>query len=197
MHFTRLPIILVWPYALAFWLAVVWAMYPEVLLARRSRNLAGPQDAGSMKFLMAVQRVAMAATFGLSFQNIAGALPRPRLCLIIGIAMILAGGLLRRHCFRMLGPSFTAAVVVAPGQTIVDRGAYRWVRHPSYTAGALLLFGMAVALGNWISIAIVAAAIILTYTYRVRVEESALLTTLGQPYRDYMQRTRRFVPGVI
>ena len=30
--------------------------------------------------------------------------------------------------------------------------------------------------------------------YRIRVEERALVETLGQSYRDYMTRTKRLVP---
>jgi protein-S-isoprenylcysteine O-methyltransferase Ste14 len=110
---------------------------------------------------------------------------------------MVAGSLLRRHCFRMLGSSFTAVVVVAPGQQMVERGAYRWVRHPSYSAAALVYAGMALALGNWVSVAIVLTAAVLTYGYRVRVEERALVQTLGEPYRAYMQRTKRFIPLII
>jgi protein-S-isoprenylcysteine O-methyltransferase Ste14 len=35
------------------------------------------------------------------------------------------------------------------------------------------------------------------YMYRIRVEESALVAALGEPYRSYMARTWRFVPYVI
>jgi protein-S-isoprenylcysteine O-methyltransferase Ste14 len=30
--------------------------------------------------------------------------------------------------------------------------------------------------------------------YRVKIEEKALIRTIGQPYIDYMRRTRRFIP---
>lgn len=92
---------------------------------------------------------------------------------------------------------FTAVVIVVPGQQVVERGAYRWVRHPSYSAGALLFAGMTLALGNWVSVAIALTAAVLTYSYRVRVEERALLETLGEPYRAYMRRTKRFIPMVV
>src|SRR5207244_11386939 len=71
---------------------------------------------------------------------------------VAGIGCLVAGGLLRRHCFRMLGDSFTYDVRVATGQRVVERGAYRYVRHPSYTAGLLLLGGIRLALGNWLSL---------------------------------------------
>ena len=33
-----------------------------------------------------------------------------------------------------------------------------------------------------------------TYTYRISVEEAALVAALGEPYKEYMRRTRRLIP---
>jgi len=35
------------------------------------------------------------------------------------------------------------------------------------------------------------------YYYRISVEERALLETLGEPYKQYMQRTWRLVPFLL
>jgi Na+-driven multidrug efflux pump len=59
----------------------------------------------------------------------------------LGIAMLAGGSLLRHHCFRMLGASFRPVVDVKTDQAVVDRGAYRYLRHPSYS-GAILMFLM-------------------------------------------------------
>lgn len=39
---------------------------------------------------------------------------------------------LRLWAVWVLGPFFTVVVRVSDQQTVVDRGPYRWVRHPSY-----------------------------------------------------------------
>jgi protein-S-isoprenylcysteine O-methyltransferase Ste14 len=85
-------------------------------------------------------------------------------------------------------------VIVRPDQVVVDRGAYRYVRHPSYTAGALLFCGIGLALANWISLLVLMVTVVGVYGYRVIVEERALETTIGAPYRSYIRRTKRFVP---
>jgi protein-S-isoprenylcysteine O-methyltransferase Ste14 len=77
---------------------------------------------------------------------------------------------------------------------VVDRGAYHYVRHPSYTAGAILFLGIGLALANWIGLVVLMGAISVVYGYRVAVEERALLATMGDSYRRYMSRTKRFVP---
>lgn len=96
----------------------------------------------------------------------------------------------------MLGTSFTGAVIVKPDQAVVEHGAYRYVRHPSYTAGALLFAGIGMALANWLSLAVLLLSSALVYAYRVRVEETALVAVIGEPYRQYMSRTKRFIPFV-
>jgi len=114
-----------------------------------------------------------------------------------GIILMLAGTGLRRHCFRMLGSSFTGAVIVRPNQSVVERGAYRWVRHPSYTAGLLIFLGAGLALTNWLSVLTIVIFTVAVYGYRVKVEERELVATLGEPYLAYMRRTKRFVPFVV
>jgi protein-S-isoprenylcysteine O-methyltransferase Ste14 len=190
------PLIVHWPYAAVYWAVFLWVYAPEFSLTRRSRPLPVTQDAGSLSVVMLLQGAGMFAGFAIAFTGRFGALVHQRLWFSIGIGIMIAGRLLRRHCFRMLGESFTAVVVVRPEQQVVERGAYRWVRHPSYTAGMLLFAGSMLALGNWMSVAAVLAGAILAYSYRVHVEERALLQTLGEPYRAYMQRTKRFVPKV-
>ena len=115
----------------------------------------------------------------------------------IGLVTLIGGSLLRRHCFRVLGKFFTGAVMVQSDHVVIDRGAYRWVRHPSYTAGILMFAGIGVALGNWISIAVLTLMPIAAYSYRVTVEERALLASLGDRYRVFMNSRKRFVPFVI
>jgi protein-S-isoprenylcysteine O-methyltransferase Ste14 len=88
-------------------------------------------------------------------------------------------------------------VQVEPGQEVVERGAYRWVRHPSYTAAMLLFIGIGLALGNWTSLAVTTVLPALGYANRVRAEERALVDTVGPPYVAYMARTRRFIPFVL
>ncbi len=55
--------------------------------------------------------------------------------------MLATGTRLCRHYFRLLGPKFTATVMVRHGQPIVQRGAYRWIRHPCYTGAMLVVIG--------------------------------------------------------
>jgi protein-S-isoprenylcysteine O-methyltransferase Ste14 len=189
------PLIAVWPYALVFWIAFLWAFVPEWrVVSRQDTRVRRAQDAGSKHVIVFGQALASAVGFYAAFAIPSAALPFHTLCFWIGVPTIVAGSLLRRHCFRMLGASFTGAVIVRPDQIVVERGAYRYVRHPSYTAGVIMFVGVGLALGNWISLVVLVGGMTATYAYRVRVEERALLATIGEPYRAYTRRTKRFIP---
>jgi protein-S-isoprenylcysteine O-methyltransferase Ste14 len=186
-----------WPYGLIFLAVMFWAFAPEFrIISRQSEPATSAQDAGSKRAIAVGQGLAMLAAFAIAAGVPAGRLPHPFALFLAGVATIVAGSLLRRHCWRMLGASFTGAVIVRPDQAVVDRGAYHYVRHPSYTAGAILFLGIGLALGNWIGLVVLMGAVSAVYGYRVGVEERALLGTIGESYRTYMKRTKRFVPFV-
>jgi protein-S-isoprenylcysteine O-methyltransferase Ste14 len=188
------PLPFTWPYALPFWLAFFWAFAPEFGVLRTAPK--SKADAGSMLVIMVVNQLAMFLGFGLAWLRF-GTMPGGIVTFAAGVALLIAGSLLRRHCFRVLGKFFTGAVAVQSDHAVVDRGAYRWVRHPSYTGGMMMFTGIGLALGNWVSLTVLAILPAAAYVYRVRVEERALLESLGAPYRAFMQTRKRFVPFVV
>ncbi|HEX7371136.1 MAG TPA: isoprenylcysteine carboxylmethyltransferase family protein [Rhodanobacteraceae bacterium] len=113
-----------------------------------------------------------------------------------GIALMLAGTAFRWYAIRMLGRFFTRTVKTRGGQYVVERGPYRLIRHPAYSGSIATFIGLGLAMTNWASLLLILAGVAVAYAYRVHIEEQALCADLGQPYRDYMRRTRRFVPHV-
>ncbi len=114
-----------------------------------------------------------------------------------GIVLMLAGMAFRWYSIRVLGRYFTAIVAIQPEHQIIEAGPYHWLRHPSYTGALMTFLGFALAIGNWLSLLIVAVSTAIGYGYRITVEERALLTAFGDAYRDYMKRTKRIIPFVI
>jgi len=95
-----------------------------------------------------------------------------------------------------LGSSFTGDVRADPNQRIMTTGAYALLRHPSYSAGILMNIGIGLALGSWASTALLALAAFAVYSYRIAVEERALIRVIGEPYRDFMSKRRRLIPFI-
>jgi len=191
------PLPFVWPYALVFWLVLVWAFLPEFGIVRRAQREQTASDARSLQVITQGGGFVFLLAFFLAWWPALRMGPgAATVAFYAGLAIIVAGSLLRRHCWRMLGSSFTGDVRARADQQIVTAGAYRWLRHPSYTAGILLNLGVGLALGSWISAALLLAGSFGVYWYRMNVEERALLATIGEPYRQFMRERKRIVPFV-
>jgi protein-S-isoprenylcysteine O-methyltransferase Ste14 len=195
------PLPFVWPYALVFWAVYVWAFLPEWKIVRggaEGANSADSKDSGSLKVLLGGMWIALLVAFLLAFEKVWSFPISAQLPLFVtGVLMIVLGSLLRRYCFRTLGEYFTGDVRARANQPVVSSGPYRLVRHPSYTAGMMMFIGIGLALGSWLSFALLTIATIATYSYRVAVEERALLETIGEPYVAYMKERKRFIPYVV
>ena len=192
------PLPFTWPYALVFWIVFYWVFIPEFRLTVRGRAGAAraeSPDRGSLGLIIAGnQSATFVAALVSGFPPTAVPAGWRVPCFWIGIGLMISGSLLRRHCWRILGEYFTGDVNARADQPVIDRGAYRWVRHPSYTGGMLLFLGAGLAFGNWLSLAVLTGSLAIVYMYRVRVEERTLLETLGEPYRRFMETRKRFIP---
>ena len=194
------PLPFVWPYWPLFWTVCIWAFSPEFRIVRKAQKSVARSDspdAGSVGVIVVGGAIAMAIAFPLAW---VAALRVPTALdpavFAIGVATIAAGSVLRRHCRRVLGASFTGDVRAHPDQPIVTTGAYALVRHPSYSAGILMNTGMGLALGSWASTAVLALASFAVYSYRIAVEERILLAVVGEPYREFMRTRRRLIPFI-
>lgn len=110
--------------------------------------------------------------------------------------MFAAGLIFRWWAIITLGRFFTVDVTIEKHHELVERGPFRWVRHPSYTGALVAFVGWALTLQNWAAILVVLVPIFIAFVRRMNVEEHALTEALGDRYRDYIRRTKRLVPGV-
>jgi protein-S-isoprenylcysteine O-methyltransferase Ste14 len=189
------PLPYVWPYALVFWVVFFWAFWPEFAIVRSAKRNQTASDSKSLQVIILGQSIAFFASFPLAWVPSLQFPPADRFVVFyFGVAMLIAGSLLRRHCWRMLGSSFTGDVRARSDQRVVDRGAYRFLRHPAYTAGIILNAGVGVALGSWMSAALLAIASTAVYSYRIEVEERTLVAVIGEPYREFMRSRKRLIP---
>lgn len=178
------PLPFVWPHALLFWAVELWAFWPEFGIIRRARRSAGAKDAKSLQVILLGTWIAFIGAFSLAWVPALQFRDHRVGLFLVGVAVMITGSLLRRHCWRMLGSAFTGDVRASADQEIITRGAYAILRHPSYTAGILVNTGVGIALGSWASAAIMAVVTFAVYLYRIIVEERALLAAIGEPYRQ-------------
>jgi len=181
-----------------FYAALFVCFAPEWLGAffQRVEKGARVRDRGSHVWIFLAVGMGVVAGFFLVNANFPGTtLARgQRLQFWIGIALMAVGLAFRWYAIRVLGKFFTRTVATRAGQYVVETGPYRLIRHPSYSGSLLMFLGMGIAMTNWAALLAIMAGAGIGYAYRVRVEERALCADLGQPYRDYMLRTKRFIP---
>lgn len=113
----------------------------------------------------------------------------------MGVAVLLMGSGLFVWTFRSLGTNLTDTVVTRKQHTLVQHGPYRWIRHPLYTSAALLIAALSLICANWFLL-LTGMALLCVLVMRTRIEEGNLVARFGDGYRQYMERTGRFVPRI-
>jgi protein-S-isoprenylcysteine O-methyltransferase Ste14 len=178
---------------LGVWVLLEWRIRLMSLLNRAGDRL----DRGSMLIVVASLGAGLAGGFVLARRLHASAITDARWPLFVaGLVLMILGLALRQWAVALLGPYFTVDVRVQPGQTVVERGPYRWVRHPSYTGLILIFVGLGLALGNWAALAVLMVVPTIGLVVRIHLEERALLEGLGEPYRRFAANRPRLFPGV-
>ena len=94
-----------------------------------------------------------------------------------------------------LGKNLTDTVVTRREHTLVTSGPYRWVRHPFYSSAALAIVSASLIAANWFLLA-AGSLLFLLLVIRTPKEEEHLVARFGDEYREYMQRTGRFLPRI-
>jgi protein-S-isoprenylcysteine O-methyltransferase Ste14 len=113
---------------------------------------------------------------------------------VLGVIVMWFGLATRGWAIAALGAAFRTTVEVDPGQTVVSSGPYKRIRHPAYTGLLLLTAGFALAIGNWLSLAICLLLPLPGVLWRIQVEEAELERVLGDAYSAYQARTTRLIP---
>ena len=185
---------------------ITWHAYMTVLLygagealltlSRRAGNKTRKADKGSLVLLWLVIPVAVLLALLIGRHLEFADLPFFRTHHEIGIALMLAGILLRIYAVVYLGRFFTVNVAIAQDHTLIDTGPYRWIRHPSYTGILMVYLGIGLCLANGVALAIILLPSITLMLWRIRIEENALQAGLGASYSTYMQRTARLLPWI-
>jgi len=74
----------------------------------------------------------------------------------------------------------------------VSGGAYRYSRHPIYTALVLIFLGVSMASASWVFLLLTVLMAVLV-SLSVADEERYCVEKYGDSYREYMDRTPRWI----
>ena len=96
--------------------------------------------------------------------------------------------------FRSIGANVSETVLTKEHHQLVTIGPYRWVRHPLYATGGLLLIAAGLMASNWFVLLLAVVALVLVRIVVVPAEERNLIARFGDAYRDYRRRTGALLP---
>lgn len=179
---------------------VFWATYlawlaSEAVIWAGDRGADGGQDAdrGTRRLIVLGVAGGLAAAFVAAARARSFAIPAPE-ARVAGVVMMWAGVGLRQWAVRTLGAFFRTRVTLAAEHRLVRAGPYRLLRHPAYTGALLTCVGVGLALGNWLSLAVMTAAPGAALAFRLRHEERVLRERFGAAWDEHRRGTWALVP---
>jgi protein-S-isoprenylcysteine O-methyltransferase len=184
---------------LGFWCAIALMGISAVLDVALAPRYAGgekAEDGWTCQFLVVSLATNAALSVGLTLAHIGWITWHPAAISAVGAVVGTIGLVVRYSAVWALGRFFTWRVTLFTDHTIVRRGLFRYLRHPSYLGGMLAGWGVALALGNWLAFVIFSCTHVPLMIHRMRQEERALLAHFGDDYARYMSETARLVPFI-
>jgi len=96
----------------------------------------------------------------------------------------------------LLGLTIITIAIVNTASTPLGKpfikGVYRYSRNPMYLSQIIVFVGIGIASASWFYLLLSVILIVLTYLL-VTIEERITLYKIGETYREYMNRTSRWI----
>jgi protein-S-isoprenylcysteine O-methyltransferase Ste14 len=175
---------------LAFYLTDVWLMrrYDPLRAAGSSRSWSYTAVAVLGAILLIIQP-AIWPGLGLELAGLWAVV-------FMAAGLLLAAGALAIHVWARthLGQFYGEREEVQPGQFLIERGPYAYVRHPLYTSYFFFTFGFLLINPSLPTVLALVYALV-DFSLATRREETLLSRELPG-YAEYMARTPRFFPAL-
>lgn len=175
-------------------LCVAWAISQLWIGRRRSGDKSKARDRGTLNLLIVVIVASLALSIWLAMRDNGQLAARDPRIAWTGMAVMVAGLFIRWWSVRTLAEFFTVDIAIHPGQTLVRRGPYRLLRHPSYTGALLTVVGFGIGTGHWLAALVAIVPITFAFLHRIRIEERMLADAFPDAWPAYARETRRLIP---
>ena len=94
-----------------------------------------------------------------------------------------------------LNNNITRTVAIRQEHKLITSGPYRYIRHPLYTFGFIFIMTISVSAASWWIFGLGLVTWV-PLALRTPLEEQKLIDAFGDEYREYMQRTGRYIPKI-
>jgi len=115
---------------------------------------------------------------------------------VAAVPFLLAAPVLSWTSARMLGRQWRFDAGLNADHTLVQRGAYRVVRHPIYASMFALLLGTGLLLSRLRFVALAAGFFVIGTEVRVRIEDALLASRFGATFEAYKARVPAYIPFI-
>ena len=95
--------------------------------------------------------------------------------------------------FITIGNNISPTQATRQNHKLITAGPYRYIRHPLYTGATVFFLALTVITTLW-WLSVTALLPLTILLFRTSIEETRLIETFGDDYRNYMKRTGRFLP---
>lgn len=112
----------------------------------------------------------------------------------IGVILAIFCPLLAVWVFKSIGNNISETVLTKQEHELITRGPYRWVRHPLYSMGILLIFSLGLIAANGMLLLFGLAALIIFRFVVIPAEEKNLIEKFGNKYKEYRIQTGTMTP---
>lgn len=122
--------------------------------------------------------------------------PTTELAHDIGAAACVAGLAVAIWARRTLAGNWSSNVTFKQDHELIERGPYRFARHPIYTGMLLMCIGKAMVQGRliaWIGVALMATG----FWIKLKQEEALMRRHFPEEYPGYCKRVKALVPFVV
>ena len=180
--------------AILFSFLFIFILIMELSIFTKQRLAAGKKhDAGSLIFILLGVFVPLIIIFILAYTGVGRT---STTWSYLGLIFLLIGFSLRQWSIKTLGKFFTPVVSIQKGHKLIEKGPYKYVRHPSYTGLLLELVGVGLFLSNLLAAFVAFIFLFPSIVYRISTEETVLIRKFGKKYLSYKGRTKKFIPFV-
>lgn len=114
----------------------------------------------------------------------------------VGLGIMSTGFLIRIVSIISLRKYFTVNLAINHEHKLINKGLYRYIRHPSYLGSILSFIGMGIGFGNWFSLVFMVVPVTLLFAWRIGIEEKMLIKAFSSEYIEYQKRSWRLFPGI-
>ena len=174
---------------------MLWLLLDGIVVFRRVSDKVENRDRFSLRVVVAANSLSWIVGIWLAYRPF-GVMQPTIPTQIAGFVLLGLGILIRSVAIAQLGRFHTPNVAVLADHEVMDRGLYRYIRHPSYLGALIAFLGFSLALSNWLSLLVIMLLTPIAYLFRIHEEEAALGAALGERYAKYVRRTKRLIPGI-